>query len=325
MNNSYLNDQVESDINAQVAKVLRDLGNPKPPLRLDDVRALLRLDRGYYSSRDVGTLDRMIHKLRLAKHQIVTTPTRLLEVVRQSGLKALFLHDSREILIDSEEPDPKKRWNEAHEIGHSVIPWHADYSMGDQLQTLTPGCHEKIEAEANHAAGRLLFLGDLFGATLLDCTLSLTTVRALSREFKNSITTTLWRSVEQSLIPAFALVGPDPRSVHTSTSAPARYFVRSRRFLAEFGMQMEADLYRQLRPLCHGTKGPIGGGPIVVENDIGQAHEFSVELFNNTHDVLVLAIHRRLYPVIVGVNRPVLARVLPGGDSYESVSSLPEA
>ena len=48
------------------------------------------------------------------------------------------------------------------EIGHDIIPWHADMMLGDTEQTLTPSCHEIIEAEANYAAGQLLFMASRF-------------------------------------------------------------------------------------------------------------------------------------------------------------------
>jgi hypothetical protein len=44
--NSLLRVHTAQDIDDQVDKVLRGLGNPPPPLSLDDVRALLKLDRG---------------------------------------------------------------------------------------------------------------------------------------------------------------------------------------------------------------------------------------------------------------------------------------
>ena len=47
-------DLVNVDIEGQVDKILRGLGYPEPPLNLDDVRALLKLDRQYYSTTNTG-------------------------------------------------------------------------------------------------------------------------------------------------------------------------------------------------------------------------------------------------------------------------------
>ncbi len=50
MKNAVIGRLEAEDLREQVRKVLRGLGNPDPPLRLEEVRELLRLDRQYYSS-----------------------------------------------------------------------------------------------------------------------------------------------------------------------------------------------------------------------------------------------------------------------------------
>ncbi len=55
MTKNYLVDQQTAhDIDERVERVLRGLGNPEPPLRLEDVRALLKLDRAFYKADDPG-------------------------------------------------------------------------------------------------------------------------------------------------------------------------------------------------------------------------------------------------------------------------------
>jgi len=44
------------DIDRKVERVLRDLGNPEPPLDLEVVRELLKLDLEYYTAKDPGGL-----------------------------------------------------------------------------------------------------------------------------------------------------------------------------------------------------------------------------------------------------------------------------
>ncbi|WJI57284.1 MULTISPECIES: hypothetical protein [unclassified Mesorhizobium] len=122
MRNILLSRPTAADIETQVRKVLRGLGNPEPPLQLKDVRELLRLDRGYYSSRNDGFLREMISKLSVAGAQIIERPTLLLDAVRKFDLRALYLPDRKRILLDQSQPDAKQRWNEAHEIGHSLLP-----------------------------------------------------------------------------------------------------------------------------------------------------------------------------------------------------------
>jgi hypothetical protein len=116
MRNTFLDVRTTRDIDAVVSKILKGLGNPEPPLDLDDVRTLQKLDRQYYSSVEDGPLREYISKAYIGAKQVFLRPTLILEVVRKRSLKALYLPDRKRILIDSSEPQLKWRWNEAHEI-----------------------------------------------------------------------------------------------------------------------------------------------------------------------------------------------------------------
>jgi hypothetical protein len=70
MKNLHLDTYTAADIDSQVLKILRDLGNPQPPLDLDKVRELLKLAKDYYSTTDDGVFKRWIHQLKLAGKQI---------------------------------------------------------------------------------------------------------------------------------------------------------------------------------------------------------------------------------------------------------------
>ena len=157
MRNLLLRVHTAKDIDAQIEKIFRGLGSPSPPLSLDDVRALLKLDRQYYSSHDDNALREVASKIFVATKQIITRPTILLDAIRKADLKALYIPDQKRILLDKDLPILKHRWNEAHEIGHSVIPWHKATWRGDDKNTLSEACAEHTENEANYAAGRLLF------------------------------------------------------------------------------------------------------------------------------------------------------------------------
>ena len=147
MKNINLGHRTIVDIDSQVSKVLKGLGNPEPPLDLRMVRELLKLDRGYYSTTDDSLLRETFSRMKVAGKQVLLRPTLLRDAVRTLSLKALYLPDQKRILLDKNLPQIKHRWNEAHEIGHDLIPWHSDMMLGDTEQTLTPVCHEMIEAE----------------------------------------------------------------------------------------------------------------------------------------------------------------------------------
>ena len=93
--------------------------------RLRLVRDLLKLDRGYYSTTDDGLMREMISRMRVAGKQVLLRPTLLREAVCTLSSKALYIPDRNRILLDEDLPPLKHRWNEAQEIGHDIIPWHA--------------------------------------------------------------------------------------------------------------------------------------------------------------------------------------------------------
>ena len=108
------------DIDAQVAKILRGLGSPAPPLQLPDVLELLKLNRGFYSSQDDSALREVVNRAVIAGKQIVKRPTLLLDAVRKWDIRALYVPDRKRILLDQSQPELKWRWSEAHEVIHSV-------------------------------------------------------------------------------------------------------------------------------------------------------------------------------------------------------------
>ncbi len=291
MQNAFLPAREANEIDAYVEKVLKDLGEPTPPLSLGDVRELLRLDRQYYSSTDTGLLIETAHRMKLAGKQVFDKPSRIIDAIRQWDLKALWVPDGRRILIDRTEPKPKHRWYEAHEVGHSLIPWHERFMHGDQRITLSVACHEQLEAQANYAAARLLFLRDEFRERLLSGEVSFERVKELAGLFRNTMTTTLWRAVEAMDTPAVGMVSCHPRE--SVADDPVRYFLRSKPFAKQFPGVTPDGLLAELAGFCHGSRGPIGSSEVVLRDAAGADHVFFFETFHNHHDALTLGVHRR--------------------------------
>lgn len=309
MRNIELSELTRRDIDQQVTKVLRGLGNPPPPLSLADVRALLELDLKYYSSREHGVLAETVSRVKIGAHQIWKRPTLLIDAVRKLSLKALWVPDRKRILIDSDEPPLKHRWNEAHEISHSIIEWHKAFLHGDSERTLRPDCHYQIEGEANYAAGRLLFLQERFVTELADTAeVNFGVVKNLKKKFGNTLTATLWRTVEHFSSPALGLVTVHPRRTPDNFDwvNPVRYFIRSPAFSARFSKVTEMDAFRLLMTYCtYRTRGPLGEAEVLLSDDNGQLHEFYFETFNNTYDTLTLATHRRVRELAIAVQPPL--------------------
>jgi hypothetical protein len=295
-----------ADINAQVDKVLRGLGDPDPPLRLEDVRELLRLDRQYYSSTDDGVLREFVSKVKIGAQQLFLRPTLLFDVVRKANLSALWVPDRKRILIDQDLPQIKHRWAETHETSHSIIEWHKLYLFGDSTKELNPACHEQLEAEANYGAGQLLFLRDRFISEARDMEMSLKTVTSLSKTFKNTITSTLWRYVEQmgNERPMAGLVTPHPHRLPEghNLNAPCKYFIVSPAFREQFGLISEREMFEALLGYCRNASGgPLGAEEVVLMDVNGEPHVFWFETFFNRHEALTLAYWIRRQSLIVAI------------------------
>lgn len=300
MKNIELDQRSRRDIDGQIAKVLRGLGDPAPPIDLRLVRDLLKLDRGYYSTTDDSFLRETFSRLKVAGLQVLRRPTLLREAVASLNLRALYLPDQKRILLDQDLPQLKHRWNEAHEIGHDIVPWHAGMMFGDTDQTLTPACHEIMETEANYAAGQLLFLGRRFVDEANGSAPSLTLVRSLSRGFGNTITSTLWRFAEEAHgdRPMLALVTGHPhpakRKPDFEPTNPCRYCVQSPAFRERYGHVSEAQLF-QITVRYSGAQrgGMLGQGEVVLRDRNGDGQIFYFETFFNGYEAITLGVWLR--------------------------------
>ena len=299
MNNIFLDSKTANDINKAIDRVHQELDYTDGAIELREVRDLLRLDLQYYQLNDPGLLGEVIHKLKVGAKQVIARPGLFVEAVRKFDLSALFIPDRKRILVDDSVPDLKKRWYESHEIAHSLIPWHADYTLGDDRSTLSQGCHERIEAEANYGGGRLLFPNKVFTDQRLSGAIDLTRVREIAKHFGNTITSTLWRCVEQSEGLMFAAIGEHPR--HLREDRPViEYFVRSPEFATQFSNITGHDVWTWICSYCTGkTTGPLGTAEQIVQDVNGTFHFFVIESFSNKHNVLTLARWIRQAPISV--------------------------
>ena len=291
-----------NDIDRRVKRVLWGLAYPEPPLCLEDVLELLQLDLEFYTADNPSVVKEVISRMRVAGIQVYRRPTLLIDAINKSSLKALYLPDRKRILLDKTLPKLKHRWNEAHEIGHSIIPWHHDVMFGDNRLTLSQDCQEHVEAEANFAAGLLLFLGDRFSDEAESLEPSIATIRELKKTFGNTLSTTLHRFVESvgDNLPIVGMITGHPHPLRRSGAFdpldPCRRFIRSPAFARQFGTISEAELFAAVAGYC-GTQGggPLGEDEVVLTDDNGDCHRFYFETFFNRYDALTLG--RYLQPV----------------------------
>lgn len=297
---AILKPRVRQDIQARTDKLLRELGNPEPPLRLEDVRTLLQLDRHYFTSETDGLLQSVVSKLKRGGRQILHRPTLLLDAVKKFNLRALYLPDHKRILIDDAIPQPKHRWLEAHEIGHDLLPWHHDMMLGDDDITPTASTHAKMEAEANYAAGSLLFLGDKFREECRQSWASVENAKVLQKRYGNTITSTLWRMIEYvgEQDPIIGAIGSHP-GVHGEGPC-FRHLIPSLAFHRKFDMPNPDELIVSIRKYCRRSgHGYLGVGEVLLRDRSESVHVFDFETFFNGYDALTIGVHRRELSVIV--------------------------
>lgn len=296
MKNTPIGDHEAEDLRRFVERVLRDVGNPEPPLDLRIIREALRLDLQFFSLEDPSLLQRAAHKFRVGTKQVIARPRLIIDAVRKANISGIFEPDEKRILIDSDAPVLKHRWIEAHEIGHSLAPWHQRFMFGDNDETLQASCHDALEREANFAAGQLTFLQGRFVEEACDSAVSLKLVRALASAFGNTITSTLWRFVEEAHKDE-PLVGVVQRKAEPKPGVPREYCIESPAFRERFGVLDEASLlgavmqhrspYRKL--------GDVGEGSVTLVDGNGQHHAFHFESWANKYYTLSLG--RYLRPV----------------------------
>ena len=102
--NRIIRAKTAKDIDRRVERVLRGLGHPEPPLRLEEVRELLQLDRVFYTADDPGLVQETISRIRIAGIQVFKRPKLLVDAIRKSSLQALYLPDRKRILLDKSLP-----------------------------------------------------------------------------------------------------------------------------------------------------------------------------------------------------------------------------
>jgi len=306
MKNQPIGKHEGEDLRKQVRKVLRGLGEPEPPLDLRDVRELLRLDLRYYSSEDDSYLQEMVSRIKIGGKQLLLRPALLLDVVKKAKLSALWVPDHKRILIDAEAPKLKHRWFEGHEIGHGLAPWHQRYLFGDDAETLRLTCYERLESEANYAAGQLLFLQERFSEEANDLPTTLESVRQLHKTFGNTMTSTLWRFVEDAR-PDLPLVGIVSRHPHRAgkdfdPENPCKYCIESPAFRTRFSGTDEVKLFSIIKDYASRARGgPLGSAEVLLTDGNGDRHAFHFESFFNRYEALTLGVYLRPADPIVSV------------------------
>src|SRR4051812_865915 len=124
MKNPQIGNSEKRLIEKAVRRLLSDLKGVEPPLSLLTVREQLKLDLEYYSSKDPGHMREIIHSIKVAGKEMLSSKTMLGKIIDKLGLRAMFFWDQSRILIDQDLHHVKHRWAEGHEVSHRLLFWH---------------------------------------------------------------------------------------------------------------------------------------------------------------------------------------------------------
>lgn len=91
-------------------------------------------------------------------------PPSMLAIIKKLSGRVLggMAIKERVVYIDASQPEPRKRFTTAHELGHDALPWHEAAYFADDHSTLSPATRVELEREANLYAAELLFGLDRF-------------------------------------------------------------------------------------------------------------------------------------------------------------------
>ena len=154
--------------------------------------------------------------------------------------------------------------------------------------------------------GQLLFLGGRFTEEASDLDFGFPSIKKLSKQYGNTITSTLWRYVEQAHhdLPMVGVISDHLHrpSAEFDPQNPCRYCIQSPAFRDRFSRLSEKQLFRAIRGYCTlRSRGPIGSDSVILKDDNDERHLFQFESFSNGYDVLTVGRYERAFRVSVAV------------------------
>jgi len=284
-----LDPATQKEIDKLAWRVLRDAGQDRPPVCVRRISEHLKLHCGFYNLKDPGFLDHAKYQLRVGKELLI-------EVVQKAKLVAALFFDERRIVIDDSLPVNKREFPESHECTHELLPWHRGYFMGDTAETLEADFQEQLEAEANFGASNLMLCGPVFNAEALDTKPTWGGVEGLIKRYKKSIVITARRFVERGpAVPMLLMVSTPAWKAKPADQAEWwRYFVPSPEFHRRFGAVQPRDVLVNVNVNARPRRGGLVGEFTMILGDAnGDAHQFEVRSFFNTHYLVTLAVHQK--------------------------------
>jgi hypothetical protein len=218
---------------------------------------------------------------------------------------AIFFRE-RVVLVDLTKGAGSKRWIQAHELTHKLLPWHERNAYLDDDRTLTVDALEQQEREANIGAERILFQGDVFFEWALGFRNGAAVAIQLAPEFATSITATLRYYVRNHPEP-IALIATG-RAVQEGYARVA-YVEGSKAYTSRFGSpralfpsgRIPVNSTRQLDGVAAAIRQARSERPVIAfepltTHDVnGDDVLMDVEVFDNSYNTfLIVQPHRRV-------------------------------
>lgn len=148
---------------------------------------------------------------------------KLPEVGEQLEIRGILNISEKQIIINSTESEQRKRFSNAHELGHYTLPKHREILYQCTKEDMSHLTYLIIEKEANQFAANLLFKGSSFDNYINNFdNLTFRLIKDISVQYSSSITAALRRTIEQYKKPAAMVVirevNSKPRIQYTITS-----------------------------------------------------------------------------------------------------------
>ena len=120
---------------------------------------------------------------------------------RPAALLGAIWFEAMTMFVDARQAAPRRRFTEAHELAHALLPWHHAVLREDTAEELFGPVREAVEAEANLGAGMLLFQGSAFAERVGAGPRAMATVRELAAAHGASLHATLHHYVRSHPAP----------------------------------------------------------------------------------------------------------------------------
>lgn len=157
-----------------------------------------------------------------------------IDVLRRALSKVRGLIDIRQktIYLDLNQAEPRRRFVQLHEVGHSVLPWQQELQYVDDDTTLDdPFIKEEFEREASFFASATLFQLERFEDQADSLPLNLKSALHLAEKIGSSKQSAIRRYVEKSKKRCAVIV----LEKIDQDKARVRNFFESQKFSQEFG------------------------------------------------------------------------------------------